>query len=176
MCGHVTVIKLIPKLKTTAAVSQWQEIMAKTIGAKFRAHFQQTMLRIKDPAVSVPFYEKHFGMQLIHKYDFPQWKFSVYFMERRRDDAAKLPEPGTKASEEYLWKMQGTTLELTHNHGSESDDEFKVWSGNHGGDLPDSSPLYMKDGPTRGFGHVAFNVPDVTSSLSRTPDPTRAAC
>lgn len=32
-------------------------------------HFswQQTMLRIKDPKVSVPFYENHFGFKLIHR-------------------------------------------------------------------------------------------------------------
>lgn len=29
--------------------------------------WQQTMLRIKDPKVTVPFYEEHFGFQLIHK-------------------------------------------------------------------------------------------------------------
>ena len=37
-----------------------------------RASWQQTMLRIKDPKVSVPFYERHFGMKLVHRYDFPQ--------------------------------------------------------------------------------------------------------
>ena len=34
--------------------------------------WQQTMLRIKDPAVSLPFYKNHFGFDLIHQYDFPQ--------------------------------------------------------------------------------------------------------
>lgn len=58
--------------------------------------------------------------------------------------------------------MEGTTIELTHNHGTESDPEFKgYWSGNSGNDLPESSPLYLKDGPVRGFGHIAFNVDDV---------------
>ena len=54
------------------------------LGKKYNAVLQQTMLRIKDPKVSVPFYEKHFGMQLVHKYDFPQWKFSLYFWNVRR--------------------------------------------------------------------------------------------
>jgi lactoylglutathione lyase len=52
-----------------------------TLGKRAGAWFQQTMIRIKDPKVSVPFYEKHFGMKLIHQYDFPEWKFSVYFLE-----------------------------------------------------------------------------------------------
>eukprot|EP00931_Biecheleriopsis_adriatica_P115476 TRINITY_DN91261_c0_g1_i1.p1 TRINITY_DN91261_c0_g1~~TRINITY_DN91261_c0_g1_i1.p1 ORF type:complete len:351 (-),score=65.03 TRINITY_DN91261_c0_g1_i1:195-1247(-) len=132
-----------------------------SIGSKYNANFQQTMLRIKDPAVSVPFYEKHFGMKLVHKYDFPEFKFSLYFLERPRNGQSLPENVPSPESEEYLWGMQGTTLELTHNHGSESDPNFKVWSGNSGRDAPQSSPLYEADGPVRGFGHVAFNVEDV---------------
>ena len=43
------------------------------------------MLRIKDPKVSIPFYQKNFGMKLIHWMAFPQWKFTVYFLERQRE-------------------------------------------------------------------------------------------
>eukprot|EP00932_Pfiesteria_piscicida_P020870 SRR837773.7670.p2 GENE.SRR837773.7670~~SRR837773.7670.p2 ORF type:complete len:307 (-),score=80.34 SRR837773.7670:9-821(-) len=58
--------------------------------------------------------------------------------------------------------MEGCTLELTHNWGTESDPNFKgYWSGNHGRDAPESAPTYLKDGPIRGFGHIAFNVDDV---------------
>ena len=46
---------------------------------------QQTMLRIKDPKISIPFYEANFGMKLIHHISFPQWKFTVYFLERQRE-------------------------------------------------------------------------------------------
>ena len=87
--------------------------------------WQQTMMRIKDPKLSIPFYEKNFGFRLIHQYDFPQWNFSLYFLAILNDDEI-IPEPGTQASEEYLWTMRGTCLELTHNHGSEVDDNFKV--------------------------------------------------
>jgi len=132
------------------------------IGKKYNANFQQCMLRVKDPSVSVPFYEQHFGMKLVHKYDFPQFKFSLYFLERPREGQALPGSVPSAESEKYLWTMQGTTLELTHNHGTESDPDFKgYWSGNQGKDLPESSPLYLKDGPVRGFGHVAFNVDDV---------------
>ena len=31
------------------------------------------MLRVKDPAVSIPFYKEHFGTSLVHRIDFPQW-------------------------------------------------------------------------------------------------------
>jgi len=49
-----------------------------------RPSWQQTMLRVKDPEKSIAFYEKHFGFQLIDKFIFPQWKFSVYFLATTR--------------------------------------------------------------------------------------------
>lgn len=84
------------------------------------------MLRIKDPSVSVPFYEKYFGFTLIHKYDFPQWKFSLYFLAILPEQESFNLIPGTRAAEEYLWTLNGVCLELTHNHGSESDADFKA--------------------------------------------------
>lgn len=122
----------------------------------FNARFQQTMIRIKDPKISVPFYEKNFGMKLAHKYDFPQWKFSVYFLESQRK-GFKLEEK--TSSEDYLWNMDGCTLELTHNHGSENDDSLKFWNGNTGGDA--SGALHADAPNFRGFGHIAFNTDDV---------------
>jgi len=122
-----------------------------TIGTKYNAYFQQTMLRIKDPKVSVPFYQKHFGMNLVHKYDFPKWKFSLYFLETSREGAAQ-PED----SERYLWDKNPATIELTHNWGSETDDNFKVNNGNVE--------------PNRGFGHIAFNCDDVYASCKTLED------
>lgn len=110
--------------------------------------WQQTMLRIKDPSISIPFYVNHFGFKLIHKYDFPEWKFSLYFLEIPESTNLNVPSvPGTACSEEYLWTMQGTCLELTHNWGSENDDSFKVNNGNVE--------------PFRGFGHIAVMTRDV---------------
>lgn len=113
---------------------------------KHRFSWQQTMLRIKDPNVSIPFYEKHFGFRLIHKYDFPQWNFSLYFLAIL-PESEDLPNSGTKESEDYLWSMSGTCLELTHNYGSETNDSFEVNNGNVE--------------PYRGFGHIAVMTPDV---------------
>jgi len=130
-------------------------------GAEHNAWLQQSCLVVKDPNVSVPFYERHFGMRLVHRYDFED--HSTYFLEKPQEkDAAALPDAvGTPESEKYLWSIEGgTTLELWHTHGTESDPSFKVWSGNEGSDLPESAPLY-RAGVTRGFGHIAFDVPDV---------------
>jgi len=120
------------------------------------------MLRIKDPKVSVPFYEKHFGMKLIHWIDFPKWTFTVYFLERPKQGQSVPPcslEKTTIENERYLHTLTGSTIELTHNHGTESDDNFKVWNGNTGRDGDGAN--YAEEPAARGFGHIAFNTDDV---------------
>jgi lactoylglutathione lyase len=36
------------------------------------------------------------------------------------------PTPGTPEAEDFLWNFNGVTLELTHNYGTENDENFKV--------------------------------------------------
>jgi lactoylglutathione lyase len=115
--------------------------------------WQQTMLRIKDPKISVPFYEKNFGFKLIHSYDFPQWSFSLYFLAILPEDEVFPFTPGTPESAAYLWTMKGVALELTHNYGTETDDTFRVNNGNVE--------------PYRGFGHIAVMTPDVYASSAQ---------
>jgi len=110
---------------------------------------QQTMMRIKDPCLSVPFYVDNFGFKLIHEYDFPEWKFKLFFLAIMPDGMSSPDDPRSKASEEFLWNMPRgiSTLELTWNYGSDKDDNFKVSSGNVE--------------PDRGFGHIAVMTLDV---------------
>ena len=42
--------------------------------------FNQTMLRIKDPVVSLDFYTRIIGMKLYRKLDFPEMEFTLYFL------------------------------------------------------------------------------------------------
>ena len=121
----------------------WVEVLARTRGsapAGAGPSFQQTMLRIKDPAVSVPFYQQHFGMTLVAEKHFPDMAFSLYFM-------ACLPAgttlPPADSEEAWAWCLgyDGCTLELTHNHGTEKTEGPVYHNGN-------SDP--------RGFGHIAF--------------------
>lgn len=41
---------------------------------------QQTMYRIKDPRISLPFYTEVLGMHLLQKIDFPETKLSWYLL------------------------------------------------------------------------------------------------
>jgi lactoylglutathione lyase len=104
--------------------------------------FQQTMLRIKDPALSVPFYEKVFGLTLVCKRDFPEWKFSLYFMGTFTAGTKVPTEPTSEEAWQWISSLSSTLLELTHNHGTESDPDFK---GYHNGNTD-----------PRGFGHIGF--------------------
>jgi lactoylglutathione lyase len=116
-----------------------------------RPTWQQTMLRIKDPSKTIPFYTDLFGMTLIDTLDFPQYKFKLYFLTTLPEGEEYKLTPGTKAAHDYMWSMEGTALELTYNYGSEEDDT-KYHTGNQ-----------EKDG----FGHVAFNTDDVYAACEK---------
>ena len=113
-----------------------------------RPTWQQTMIRIADPAKSLPFYTDVLGMTHIDTLAFPQWKFSIYFVTTLPEGESYMLKPGTQAAHDYLWSMEGVALELTHNHGTEDPDgDFK---GYHAGNEE-------RDG----FGHVAVSCDDV---------------
>ena len=42
--------------------------------------FNHAMLRVKDPAVALDFYTRVIGLRLLRKLDFPEMKFSLYFL------------------------------------------------------------------------------------------------
>ncbi|KAL9258268.1 Lactoylglutathione lyase-like protein [Drosera capensis] len=110
---------------------------------------QQTMFRIKDPKVSLDFYSRVLGMALLKRLDFPEMKFSLYFMGY--EDPASAP---SNPVERTVWTFRKlATIELTHNWGTESDPEFK---GYHNGN---SEP--------RGFGHIGITVDDTYKACER---------
>ena len=47
--------------------------------------FNQTMLRIKDPTISLDFYTRIIGMKLYRKIDFPDMQFTLYFLAMPKD-------------------------------------------------------------------------------------------
>uniref|UniRef100_A0A1B6KHS6 lactoylglutathione lyase n=1 Tax=Graphocephala atropunctata TaxID=36148 RepID=A0A1B6KHS6_9HEMI len=109
---------------------------------------QQTMYRIKDPRKSLPFYTKVLGMRLLQKFDFPEMKFSLYFMGY--ENANEIPSESKERAE---WTFsRKATIELTHNWGTESDPDSKYHSGNE---------------EPKGFGHIGLMVPDVNAACAR---------
>lgn len=95
-----------------------------------RPTFQQVMLRIKDPVKSLKLYTEHLGFTHIDTLDFPQYKFSLYFLTTLPAGETYDLTPGTQAAHDYLWSMEGVALELTHNHGTESQEGSTYHAGN----------------------------------------------
>ena len=112
--------------------------------------FNHTMLRVKDIEKSLDFYTRVLGFSVIEQRDFPDAKFSLTFLILDPAEAARRPED---ASERRTW-MAGLkgVLELTHNHGTESDPAFTYHDGN-------SEP--------RGFGHICVAAPDIRAACAR---------
>ena len=103
-----------------------------------------TMLRIKDPARSLDFYERVLGMRMVRRLDFEQARFTLYFLQARGH-----PDP-SDGSMAHTFSRVGL-LELTHNWGTE-DDDTTMHSGNEA---------------PRGFGHICISVPDIAAACAR---------
>lgn len=109
--------------------------------------FNHTMLRVRDPKVSLDFYSRVLGMKLLRKVDFNEWKFSLYFLAMQKEEVSGTDAERTK----YTAGLSGV-LELTHNHGTEENLETPYHNGN-------TEP--------RGFGHICFSVPDIVAACAR---------
>lgn len=110
----------------------------------------QTMLRIRDPKPSLAFYQDVLGMTLLQKLDFEDMRFSLYFLAYLADGETIPEDPAERAR--FIFNRE-TTLELTHNWGTESDPDF---TGYHDG-----------NGDPRGFGHIGISVANVVEACER---------
>lgn len=128
--------------------------------------WQQTMLRVKDPAASVPFYRDNFGLTLIACIRFPSHKFDLYFLASLPEGEPYTLDPHSQAAIDYLWEgtyggHKGAVLELTHNYGTQ-EQQGPVY---HPGNGP-QDPAIEKPGRD-GFGHIAFNTDDVHAACAK---------
>ena len=105
------------------------------------------MLRVKDPAVALDFYTRVFGMRVLRKLDFPEMKFSLYFLHREVEGNPAPEDVGERTA--WTFAQHGI-LELTHNWGTENDAGFAYHDGN-------AQP--------QGFGHICFSVPDLDGAV-----------
>lgn len=123
-------------------------------------HWQQTMLRIKDPKASVAHYTENYGMTLIAHLQFPQWTFDLYFLTTLPEGTEYTLDPKSKEAEAYCFQgdyggHENVALELTHNYGTE-ELEGPVYHGGNAMECPE-----IGENGRDGFGHIAFNVDDV---------------
>ena len=110
--------------------------------------FNHSMLRVKDPAIALDFYTRVMGLRVLRKLDFPEMSFSLYFLAHL---AAVNGVPGD-AGERMAWTFsQRGVLELTHNWGTEAQEDFSYHDGN-------AQP--------QGFGHICFSVPDLDAAVA----------
>ena len=110
-----------------------------------------TMIRVKDPEASLAFYTSALGMYLLEKFDFEALKFSLYFLGFWGSLHGSVP---VERGERIMWlARQSGILELTHNYGTEADDDF---AGYHDGNRA-----------PQGFGHIGVSVPDVNAACER---------
>jgi lactoylglutathione lyase len=112
--------------------------------------FNHTMLRVRDPQASLDFYSRVLGMKLIRKVDFDEWKFSLYFLGMIKNES-DIPRDSDGKNARYAFGRSGI-LELTHNHGTETNPQTPYHNGN-------TEP--------RGFGHICFSVPDIKAACAR---------
>lgn len=110
--------------------------------------FNHSMLRVKNPEVAIDFYTRVMGMRLLRKLDFPEMKFSLYFLHCSAEGQNAPEDTGERTA----WTFsQCGILELTHNWGTENDSDFKYHDGN---------------GQPQGFGHICFSVPDLDTAIA----------
>ena len=122
-----------------------QPISAQTSGYTFN----HTMLRVKDPVKSLAFYTGVLGMTLLAVKKFPAMGFDLYFLAKLTEsEREKLPAGDDL--EIFAFRQRGI-LELTHNYGTETQEDFSYHDGN--------------DEP-QGFGHICFSVPDLQAAVA----------
>lgn len=96
------------------------------------------MLRVKDPKISLDFYQNTLGMDLIDTHD--GGDFTLYFLAYQHQKGVS-----QRGEREAI-------LELTHNHGTENDANFSYHNGNQ---------------EPKGFGHLCVSVDDIEKACDR---------
>ena len=109
----------------------------------------QTMLRVRDPQESLRFYRDILGMTLLQQLDFEEMQFSLYFLAYLAEGETVPTDPAERAR--FIFDRE-TTLELTHNWGTETQA---------------ASPYHNGNSDPRGFGHIGISVPDVEAACAR---------
>ncbi|KAL7415473.1 Glyoxalase/Bleomycin resistance protein/Dihydroxybiphenyl dioxygenase [Mrakia frigida] len=112
--------------------------------------FNHTMLRVKDPKKSLDFYTRVLGMDLIDEHK--GGDFTLFFLGYDGSNGKETAEEKRKGR-----AQREALLELTWNHGTESDPDFKGYASGNAE-------------PGRGFGHIAISVENIEEACARLED------
>ncbi|CAK7201107.1 Lactoylglutathione lyase [Sporothrix eucalyptigena] len=110
-----------------------------------------TMIRVKDSEKSLHFYQEVMGMTLLRTAPNPAAKFTNFFLGYAAGNVTS-PTPAEGVSSAAY--REGV-LELTWNHGTESDPDFAYHDGNK---------------EPQGFGHICVSVDDIDAACQRFED------
>lgn len=153
----------------------WIEVVPRSPDSpiKLKYTLAQTMIRVKDPKPSVQFFTRSLGMTLLrvsHIGAGSPGGFSLYFLSSLSPEEkvqwaalqAKYADGGEDAltqsadASEFIKTIFSPVLELTHNHGTEDNADFKYHNGND-----------QDAGQLRGFGHVGFLCDDLDAACAQ---------
>lgn len=104
--------------------------------------FNHTMIRVKDPKKSLEFYENVLGMKVLTKKSFEEAKFTLYFLGYNHENVDHEGNRQAQAGRQGI-------IELTHNWGTEDDDDFSYHNGNS-----------TDHGAIQGYGHTCVSCAD----------------
>ncbi|WP_241594961.1 lactoylglutathione lyase [Rosenbergiella epipactidis] len=111
-------------------------------------HFNHTMIRVKNLQDSVDFYCNVLGFVPVYEQVNNDAVFTIVYLIRA--PLSVIPDD-EEARKEWVLSQTGV-LELTYNHGTETQPDFHYHNGN--------------DEP-QGFGHICISVPDVREACER---------
>lgn len=142
----LNILKHIRPMSTETTAKYYPKIV-ESAQADQSLKLNHTCFRVKDPKVTVAFYQEQFGMKLLDHKKFPDMKFDLYFLSFPNKQFSDNSQGAID-----VFRENGI-LELTHNYGTESDPAYKVNNGN--------------EEPHRGFGHICFSVSNLEAECER---------
>lgn len=125
--------------------------------------YAQCMLRINNPDKTCEFYGDHMGMKLMTRFDFPKFKFSLFFFAYT---AEQLIPPISEAQPDrasWLWGRPEMTVELTWNWPADSYEESR--HAVRDGAAPEEQYVSGNE-PPKGFGYIQISVRDVPAAVA----------
>jgi lactoylglutathione lyase len=134
----------------------WVELVRREPGSfdpiAERYNLSQTMIRIKDPAVSVPFFRDVFGMKITSHRVFSDFDLFFSATDTEKLAAAEAAATESVTTTKLLWDP---CLELTFNHGTDS----VAGASYHNG----SDRVYRGEAAPQGFASISFLVDDLAA-------------